>query len=71
MFWKERRNDVERVRQFVNGLDPVCETADSLAAKLRLSRRACRRALDQLVQEGVLRRRDFDDIQPIFYRSSR
>jgi DNA-binding Lrp family transcriptional regulator len=43
-------------------------TAASLADKLGISRRRCRRILEELVQQGVLRRRDFADIEPVYVR---
>jgi len=60
--------DEWRVREFLLQ-EPACsETADSLARKLGLSRNQCRRTLDLLVSEGVVRRRDFPDIEPIYCR---
>ena len=57
-----------RVREFLLN-EPACsETADSLASKLGLSRKRCRRALEGLVSEGLMRRREFADIEPIYYR---
>jgi predicted ArsR family transcriptional regulator len=56
------------VREFLLQENSCSETADSLANKLRLSRGRCRQALDQMVKEGVVRRRDFSDIEPIYYR---
>jgi predicted ArsR family transcriptional regulator len=56
------------VREFLLQEAACSETAESLANKLRLNPSRCRRALDQMVKEGVVRRREFCDIQPIYYR---
>lgn len=56
------------MREFLLNLPSCSETAMSLAAKLGLDRRRCRQALDLLVDEGIIRRRQFADIEPIYYR---
>lgn len=69
MIWaKAAHHDERRVREFLLNVPCCSETAVSLATKLGLDRKRCRRALDQLVSEGVVRRRDFTDIEPIYYR---
>jgi len=60
--------DERRVRDFVDSASGCSETADSLSDKLGISRRRCRRILEQLVEQGVVRRRDFTDIEPIYNR---
>jgi DNA-binding Lrp family transcriptional regulator len=40
----------------------------SLADKLGISRRRCRGILEGLVEQGILQRRDFADIEPIYVR---
>ena len=60
--------DERRVRDYVDAPGGVSETAASLADKLGISRRRCRRILEELVQQGVLRRRDFADIEPVYVR---
>ena len=60
--------DEHRVREFLMNETACSETARSLSEKLRLSPRRCRRALDVMVSEGLVRRRDFADIDPIYYR---
>jgi predicted ArsR family transcriptional regulator len=69
MIWASGGLQTERrVRDFLLN-EPACsETAASLAAKLGLSRRGCRKALDTLVEHGLVRRRDFHDIASIYYR---
>jgi hypothetical protein len=57
-----------RVRDFVDSPAGVSESAASLAEKLGIKRRRCRRILEQLVEQGVLQRRDFVDIEPIYVR---
>ena len=60
--------DERRVRDFFESPAGVSETVDSLADKLGISRRRCRRILDELVEQGIVQRRDFIDIQPIYTR---
>jgi predicted ArsR family transcriptional regulator len=69
MIWASSALQTERrVRDFLLS-EPACsETAASLASKLGLSRRGCRKALDALVDVGIVRRRDFRDIASIYYR---
>jgi predicted ArsR family transcriptional regulator len=60
--------DERRVRDFVDSPSGISESADSLADKLGMSSRRCRRILEQLVEQGILQRRDFTDIQPLYVR---
>ena len=60
--------DERRIRDFVDELPAESESAVSLTAKLRVSQRVCRRVLELLVDEGAMKRRDFADIAPIYYR---
>ena len=60
--------DERRVRDFVDSASGVSESAQSLSAKLGISRRRCKRILDGLVEQGVVERRDFTDIDPIYLR---
>jgi ribosomal protein S25 len=46
----------------------VSESVVSLADKLGINRGRCRRILERLVEQGVLQRHDFSDIQPIYVR---
>ena len=69
MIWaRPTLQDERRVREFFMNAPACSETAASLASKLGLDRRRCRRALDLMVAEGVARRRLFEDIEPIYYR---
>lgn len=62
------RPDERRVRDFVDSPSGVSESVDSLSDKLGISRRRCRRILESLVEQGVVQRRDFTDIQPLYVR---
>ena len=64
----ELRPEERRVRDFVDCPAGVSESADSLADKLGINRGQCRRILEQLTEQGVVQRRDFVDIQPIYVR---
>lgn len=60
--------DERRLRDFVDSRAGVSESAASLAAKLGVPERDCRRVLEQLVSEGLVTRRDFQGIQPLYCR---
>jgi hypothetical protein len=60
--------DERRVRDFVDSPAGVSESVLSLADKLGISRRRCHRILERLVEQGILQRRDFADIEPIYMR---
>jgi ribosomal protein S25 len=60
--------DERRVRDFVDRAGGVSESVVSLADKLSISRRRCRRILERLVEQGVVQRHDFVDIAPIYVR---
>ena len=57
-----------RVRDFVDSPSGVSESVLSLAQKLGISPRRCRGILERLVEQGVVRRRDFVDMEPIYVR---
>ncbi|GAC1326493.1 MAG: hypothetical protein NVSMB2_25650 [Chloroflexota bacterium] len=57
-----------RVRDFVDSPSGVSESVLSLAQKLGMSPRRCRGILERLVEQGVVRRRDFVDMEPIYVR---
>jgi ribosomal protein S25 len=57
-----------RIRDFVDSPSGVSESVESLSDKLGISRRRCRRILEQLVEQGVVQRREFTDIQPLYVR---
>ena len=60
--------DERRVRDYVDCASGVSESVRSLSDKLGIGRRRCRRILEQLVEQGVLERRDFSDIEPMYLR---
>ena len=60
--------DERRVRDFIDCPAGISESAASLADKLGISRRRCRRILEQLVEQGIVQRRDFVDIEPLYVR---
>lgn len=60
--------DERRVRDYVDSPAGISESVFSLADKLGISRRRCRRILELLVEQGILRRRDFADIDSIYIR---
>ena len=65
---QDLRPDERRVRDFVDSPSGVSESVLSLADKLGISRRRCRGILEGLVEQGILQRRDFADIEPIYVR---
>jgi predicted ArsR family transcriptional regulator len=60
--------DEQRVRDFVDSPSGISESVESLADKIGISRRSCRRILDELVEQGVVQRRDFTDMPPMYVR---
>ena len=60
--------DERRVRDFIDSPAGVSESVASLADKLNISRRRCRRILEQLAEQGVVQRHDFSDMEPIYVR---
>ena len=60
--------DERRVRDYVDTPAGVSESARSLADKMGMSRRRCQRILEGLVEQGVLARREFADIEPMYLR---
>jgi predicted ArsR family transcriptional regulator len=60
--------DERRVRDYIDSPGGVSESASSLADKMGISRRRCRGILERLVEQGVVQRRDFADIEPIYLR---
>ena len=60
--------DERRIREFLDCPGGVSESVLSLAAKLGIGPRRCRTILERLVQQGVIARRDFSDIQPMYVR---
>lgn len=60
--------DERRVRDYIDSPGGVSESVASLADKLEINRGRCRRILERLVEQGVMQRHDFADIQPIYVR---
>jgi hypothetical protein len=60
--------DERRVRDFVDSPAGVSESVESLADKLGISRRRCRSILERLVEQGILQRREFADMAPMYLR---
>ena len=60
--------DERRVREFLDAPGGVSETVASLSLKLGIRPSRVRRILDELVESGVLHRRDYADIEPIYSR---
>jgi hypothetical protein len=60
--------DERRIREYLEAPGGVSESAASLADKLGVGRRHCRRVLEHMVEQGVLKRQDFADIDPIYSR---
>jgi ribosomal protein S25 len=57
-----------RIREFVETPAGVSESVASLSSKLGVSPGLCRRVLEQLAQEGVVRRTDYAGMKPIYSR---
>ena len=57
-----------RLRDYLDSRAGVSESAASLAAKFDVSVGRCRRILEQLVEEGILHRTEFKDIEPLYSR---
>jgi predicted ArsR family transcriptional regulator len=60
--------DERRVREFVDSPGGISESVLSLAEKLGIGARTCRTILERLVEQGVIERRDFQDIAPMYFR---
>jgi len=61
-------SDERRVRDYVHAPAGMSESASSLADKLGMSTRRCRTILERLAAEGLVRRQDFADIEPMYLR---
>ena len=60
--------DERRVRDFIDSPAGVSESVASLADKLQINHRRCRRILERLAEQGVVQRHDFSDMEPIYVR---
>ena len=69
MIWdKPSPYEERRIRAFVESRAGLSESAESLAPKVGVKPARCRRVLESLAREGVVRRHEFDGIEPIYYR---
>ena len=60
--------DERLVREFLDCPSVVIESVVSLSAKLGINRNRCRSILESLVEQGVVQRRDYADIEPMYSR---
>jgi predicted ArsR family transcriptional regulator len=60
--------DERRVRDFLEAPGGVSESVASLSHKLGIRGSRVRRILNRLVQEGVVERHEFEDIEPLYVR---
>jgi hypothetical protein len=60
--------DERRIREYLDSPGGVSESALSLSAKLDIGPRRCRAILERLVQQGVVAKRDYADIEPMYSR---
>ena len=60
--------DEKRILDYIDEADAVSETATSLSNKLKVDVHEARRVLDRLYTVGLVQRRTFDDIEPIYFR---
>jgi hypothetical protein len=60
--------DERRIREFLDSPGGVSESVLSLSAKLDIGPRRCRTILERLVQQGMLAKRNYTDIEPMYSR---
>ena len=65
---EEGAPEERRVREYLEGPGGVSETVETLVDKFGVGRKQIRRILDGLVEQGVLKRQEFVDIEPIYSR---
>jgi predicted ArsR family transcriptional regulator len=65
---EEVGSEERRVREYLEGPGGVSESVQSLSEKLGIGRRQCRRVLEGMVEQGLLKRQEFVDIEPIYTR---
>jgi DNA-binding IclR family transcriptional regulator len=56
------------VRDFLDNPGGVSESVASLSHKLGIRGSRVRRILNRLVQEGIVERHEFEDIEPLYVR---
>jgi predicted ArsR family transcriptional regulator len=64
----ELGNEERRIREFLESPGGVSESARSLASKLEIGPRVCRTILERLVEQGVVERHEFTDMEPMYFR---
>ncbi|HET6320180.1 MAG TPA: hypothetical protein VFG86_27295 [Chloroflexota bacterium] len=60
--------DERRIREFLDCPGGVSESVLSLSAKLDITPRRCRTILNRLVEQGVVDRREYADMEPMYTR---
>jgi hypothetical protein len=60
--------DERRIREFIDCPGGISESARSLGSKLGIGQQRCRAILERLVEQGVVARREFSDIEPMYVR---
>jgi hypothetical protein len=65
---RSRAQDEQRILDYLAIEGTISETPISLARKLRVDVNTTRDVLEDLVENGELRRRLFPDIEPIYFR---
>ncbi|MBM2811702.1 MAG: Winged helix-turn-helix transcriptional regulator [Chloroflexi bacterium] len=68
---RSRAADERRILDYLDGRQTLSESPISLATKLAVDLRTTRTVLDRLVEAGLLRRRTFADIEPMYFRNPR
>ena len=65
---RTRALDEKRILLYFEHQDAVSETPISIANKLNVDTTVARLIMDHLVEAGLLHRREFGDIEAIYYR---
>ena len=65
---RTRASDEKRILLYVESQNAISETSVSIANKLNVDLAVARLVLDHLVEAGILHRREFGDIESIYYR---
>lgn len=65
---REYQPEERRIRAFLDRPGGVSESVASLASKLGIRGSHVRRILNELVEQGVVERREFDDMEPLYVR---
>ena len=65
---EDQSPDERRIREFLDCPGGVSESVRSLSAKLDIAPRRCRTILNRLVEQGVVDRREYADMEPMYTR---